>query len=136
MKALVLEDDPALRFALSQVLEEIGYTVWSAGDIRTAYEILDRVSVDLLLLDLMIGKRTSIQVADLAEYSVPNADVVYLTGSNRFPNGELFNLSKNASWVLRKPMDFGELQAMLKHLQSSGRNSNVGSAQKEMVGTC
>lgn len=124
MKVLVLEDDPALRFALTQALEECGHSAFAAGDIPAAFEILDRVTPDLLLLDLMIGPVDSIQVADLAGYRIPNAGVIYLTGSNKYPNGELFELSRNASWVLRKPIDFNELIAMLAHFESSPSKSS------------
>jgi DNA-binding response OmpR family regulator len=116
---LVLEDDTSLRFALTQILEECGHTAYPAGDIPTACEILTNITPDLLLLDLMIGPIPSIQVADFAGYRAPHADVIYLTGSNKYPNGELFRMSSNASWVLRKPIDFNELKAMLDHLEET-----------------
>lgn len=124
LKVLVLEDDPALRFALTQVLEECGHSAFAAGDIPAACEILNRETPDLLLLDLMIGPVDSIQVADLAGYRIPDAEIIYLTGSNKYPNGELFELSRNASWVLRKPIDFNELKAMLAHFKSSPSKSS------------
>ena len=119
MNILVLEDDPDLRFALAEVLEAGGHTVHGAGNISQACETLENVAPDLLLLDLMIGSVDTIQVADLAGYRVPDADVIYLTGSNKYPNGELFELSSNASWVLRKPIDFRALMAMVDHVQAT-----------------
>lgn len=129
LQVLVLEDDPALRFALTQILEEAGHTPHGASDIPTACEILENITPDVLLLDLMIGPVDSIPVADLAGYRYPNADVVYLTGSNQYPKGELFNLSGNTSWVFRKPIDFVELKAMLAHLDSSHGARPTVSAQ-------
>lgn len=123
MKVLVLEDDPALRFALVQLLEDCGHLAYAAGDIPAACDILNEVTPDLLMLDLMIGPVDSIQVADLAGCRFPDAEVIYLTGSNKYPNGELFDLSRNASWVLRKPIDFNELKAMLAHFESSSSKS-------------
>jgi CheY-like chemotaxis protein len=119
LKVLVLEDDSALRFALTQILEDAGHIAFAAASIPAACEILNQVAPDLLLLDLMIGPIDSIQVADLAGYRFPDAAIIYITGSNKFPNGELFQLSRNASWVLRKPVDFGELKAMIAHLDSA-----------------
>ncbi|MEN8951982.1 hypothetical protein [Planktotalea arctica] len=78
---------------------------------------------DLLLLDLLIGQGVSIQVADLAGYRIPDAEIIYLTGSSKYPNGELFELSRNASWVLRKPISFNELKAMLTHFAASPSKS-------------
>lgn len=125
LKVMVLEDDPSLRFALTQVLEGEGHRVFAAANISQAVEVLLRVAPDVLLLDLMIGREYSIQIADLAGYRVPNAEVIYLTGSNMFPNGELYKLSQNASWVLRKPIDFFELKSMLTHLQNTLSESSV-----------
>lgn len=125
LKVLVLEDDPALRFALSEVLEDCGHLAYAAGDIPAACEILNQVAPDLLLLDLMIGPVDSIQVADLAGYRFPDAEIIYLTGSNKYPNGELLQMSSNASWVLRKPIDFAELKAMLEHIERSSSKSTA-----------
>lgn len=119
MRVLLLEDDPALRFALAQALEDAGHNVHAAASILGAVEILEQEIPDLLLLDLMIGSEASIQIADLAAYRAPNAEVVYLTGSNRFPSGELFELSTNASLVLRKPIDVRHLQSYIGHLEAT-----------------
>lgn len=119
MNVLLLEDDTALRFALTQVLEDSGHEVHAAGNIADATKFIETKHFDLLLLDLMIGNDLSTQIADLAGYRLPNAEIIYLTGSNKFPNGELFELSRNASWVLRKPVDFFELGAMIGHVHRS-----------------
>ena len=116
MRVFILEDDPGLRFALSEAMTEVGYTVYTAGDIDTALELLGRVAPDLFLLDLMIGEHLSTQIADLAGYRFPKSNVVYITGSRKFPNGELFSLFSNTARVMRKPVDFGELRAVTEHL--------------------
>ena len=100
-------------------MEEDGHTSYATGKIQTAATILIHKSPDLLLLDLMIGGQNSIQIADLAAYKIPNAEVIYVTGSNKFPHGELFELSRNTSWVLRKPVDFFELKFMIAHIENS-----------------
>lgn len=123
MQVLILEDDPALRFALTQIVQDAGDVAYAAGDIPTACRLLCRTKPDVLLLDLMIGSLHSIQVADLAAYRVPDAKIIYLTGSNKFPNGELFEFSTNASLVLRKPIDFRALKDMLAHLRTSSATS-------------
>lgn len=116
MKVFILEDDPTLRFTLREIMEGIGHTVFTAGNINAALEVLERVTPDLLLLDLMIGEQSSTQIADLAGYRFPQSEVVYITGSNDYPNGELFSLFPNTSRVLRKPVDVRELMAVTDHL--------------------
>ena len=41
--------------------------------------------------------------------------VIFMTGSGLFPKGELFGISQNARWVLRKPVDITELTTMIAH---------------------
>ncbi|MEO0861229.1 MAG: response regulator [Pseudomonadota bacterium] len=128
MHILLLEDDPALRFALTEVLEDGKHMVHVAANIAEAAKLIEIERFDLLLLDLMIGDDLSTQIADLAGYRLPQAEIIYLTGSNRFPNGELFELSRNASWVLRKPVDFFELKAMVAHTRQHPADKGTASA--------
>ncbi|KMW57187.1 hypothetical protein AIOL_002148 [Candidatus Rhodobacter oscarellae] len=128
MNILLLEDDPALRFALTQVLEDENHRAHAAANILEAAKLMETEHFDLLLLDLMIGDELSTQIADLAGYRLPRAEVIYMTGSNRFPNAELFRLSRNASWVLRKPVDFFELKAMIAHINRSIPERRMSSA--------
>ncbi len=119
MNILLLEDYRALRFALTQVLEDAGHTARAAASITQAAKLIEAERFDLLLLDLVIGDDLSTQVADLAGYRLPKAEIIYLTGSDRFPNGELFEISRNASFILRKPVDLVELLAIVTHLGRS-----------------
>ena len=114
-KVLVLEDDPGLQFVLRDALDRAGHVVYVASDNETAMNLLRRYKPDVLLLDLMIGGCLSTDVANYAGYSVPDAAVIFMTGSGLFPKGELFGMSQNARWVLRKPVDINELPTMIAH---------------------
>lgn len=133
MEILLLEDDANLRFAFQQALENQGYNVCAVGTIDEAAVVLQHISPRLLILDLMIGRQYSIQIADLAGYSAPNAEVIYVTGSNRFPNGELFQLSVNATWVLRKPVDLTELVSLVAHISVSSLAGRWAEVREEVV---
>ena len=119
MEVLILEDDSALCFALSQALEAIGCRTIPCCDLREAVETLQHRIPDVVLLDLMIGDQMSIAVADIVGYRAPDCKVIYLTGSGRFESGELFTLSNNASWILRKPIDFSDLQSLFQHIDET-----------------
>lgn len=112
---LLLEDDAGLRFTFAQTLEDAGHTVISVADNDAALAQLRKCTPDVLLLDLMINGAFSTDVADYAGYAAPDAAVIYVTGSGLFPKGELFRMSRNARWVLRKPVDLGDLANMVEH---------------------
>ncbi|MFL4471535.1 response regulator [Tateyamaria armeniaca] len=115
---LLLEDDPGLQFVLREALSGEGHVVYVASDNESAMNVLRRRTPDVLLLDLMIGGGLSTDVANYAVYSAPSAAVIFMTGSGLFPKGELFGMSRNARWVLRKPVDIGELTTMISHVTS------------------
>ena len=53
---LLVEDDHDVRVALRRLLEEAGYELWSAGDGRSAFALLERAATvpDVIVVDLMM----------------------------------------------------------------------------------
>lgn len=113
---LVLEDDPSLQFTFSEALKDAGHTVFAESQADKAIEQIRRRAPDILLLDLMVHGTYSTSVADYAAFAAPQAHVIYVTGSGLFPKGELFDMSTNTRWVLRKPVKIQELTDMVDHI--------------------
>ena len=55
-RILIVDDDPALRETLSEVLSDEGYQVTVASDGEQALEELDRAPPDLVILDVMLPR--------------------------------------------------------------------------------
>jgi len=53
---LLVEDDHDVRVALRRLLEEAGYELWTAGDGRSAFAMLEHATTvpDVIVLDLMM----------------------------------------------------------------------------------
>ncbi|MEL7091452.1 MAG: response regulator [Pseudomonadota bacterium] len=113
---LVLEDDPTLQFAFCEAVKAVGLDVIAATSIDEATALLRRFRPDVLLLDLMVGQDCSTDVADYAAVAAPSAAVIYITGSGLFPRGEIFDMSRNARLMLRKPVDLNELADMVRYV--------------------
>ncbi|MEM6758450.1 MAG: response regulator [Pseudomonadota bacterium] len=113
---LILEDDPTLRFAFCEAVEAAGLDVISAASVGDATALLRRYRPDVLLLDLMVGPDCSTDVADYAAVAAPSAAVIYITGSRLFPRGEIFDMSRNARLMLRKPVNLEELADMVQYV--------------------
>lgn len=78
-RALILEDEPIIGFALEDMLEEIGVSsVRVATRIEEAERVLESEKIDLAVLDVNIHGRRSYPVADrLTERCLP---FVFATG--------------------------------------------------------
>jgi CheY-like chemotaxis protein len=53
---LLVEDDHDVRVSLRRLLEENGFEVWTAGDGRSAFSLLERAAAipDVIVVDLMM----------------------------------------------------------------------------------
>jgi CheY-like chemotaxis protein len=79
---LLVEDDPALRGLLREMLEEGGYTVLTARDGPQAVETARRHAgrIDLLVTDVVMPGLTGPRVAAQITLTRPEAKVIYLSG--------------------------------------------------------
>ncbi|MDB5415405.1 MAG: sensor hybrid histidine kinase [Rubritepida sp.] len=78
---LVIEDDPAVRLLVLQVLEELGYQAIETADGREAIPILQsQQQIDLLVSDVGLPGLNGRQLAELARETRPTLPVLFMTG--------------------------------------------------------
>ncbi|SMP66043.1 response regulator [Noviherbaspirillum suwonense] len=81
-RILAVEDDPALRATVVQMLEGLGYQVVEAGDAASALAIIENgESFDLLFTDVVMpGPLRSTELVDRARALLPGMGVLYTSG--------------------------------------------------------
>jgi CheY-like chemotaxis protein len=107
---LLIEDEEAIRFLVSEVLEEAGYQVVSAGDAAGGLRALQSLSrIDLLVTDVGLpGGMNGRQLADAARVHRPNLKVLFVTGFAE--NAAIGNgLLEQGMEVLTKPFEISLL---------------------------
>jgi CheY-like chemotaxis protein len=79
---LVVEDDPAVRLLVLEVLSELGYAGLEAVDSESALQILaSRDRIDLLISDVGLPNGLNgRQLAEVAREQRPNLPVLFVTG--------------------------------------------------------
>jgi PAS domain S-box-containing protein len=79
---LVVEDEPAVRLVIVEVLSDHGYTVLEADDGRSGLRIAESgARIDLLLTDVGLpGGMNGRQLADAARQRRPDLKVLFITG--------------------------------------------------------
>jgi DNA-binding response OmpR family regulator len=112
LRVLVVEDEPAARSALRDLLEAEGYLVDTAGRGDTALQRQRAAPSDLLLADLGLPDVDGLMMARTAQAETGCA-VLVMTGSERARHEDLgFEL-------VTKPIDFETLLVQMRRALSS-----------------
>lgn len=145
-KILVVEDDAALRELVANEMEDRGYDVSTAADVRAAVRHLENANADLVLSDLRLPDGSGFDVLEATErHPVPPA-VLLITAFGSVPQA-VEALKAGADDFLTKPLDLEHLavrvERTLNHrrtntrleiLQSSLRAGNKGQHFHGMIG--
>ncbi|MDB6141853.1 MAG: sensory box histidine kinase/response regulator [Pseudomonas sp.] len=78
---LIVEDDPAVRVLVSEVLSELGYAFVEAGDADGALPILESSQrIDLMISDVGLPGMNGRQLAEIGRQLRPGLKVLFITG--------------------------------------------------------
>jgi PAS domain S-box-containing protein len=78
---VVVEDDPAVRMLVLNLLRELGYQAFEAEDAKTALPLLESdLRVDLLVTDVGLPGMNGRQLAEIARQHHPGLKILFMTG--------------------------------------------------------
>jgi two-component system response regulator RegX3 len=115
VKILIVEDEPALREGLVDLLRGEGFNVESVGDGESALEQGSDPSVDLLLLDLMLPGIDGVEVCRRLREERPALPILMLT-ARASEDDKVGGLEAGADDYLTKPFGTRELVARVNAL--------------------
>lgn len=115
MLVLLLEDDEATRHVFKACIEDAGHSVIECSTIDDATTALRTSKIELLVIDLIIEDTNSLSLAQYAGYAAADAEIILITGSGRFTQGEVLSNYPGVTWFLRKPMPISDLEAFVHH---------------------
>jgi DNA-binding response OmpR family regulator len=118
---LVVEDEEALRFLVTRILEGLGYQVFVAATATEAQRVFDEIggAVDLLLTDVVLPG--GVQGNDLARCllkSRPDLPVLYMSGYTRDAIVHAGRLDEGVNY-LAKPFTPGALATAVREVLAS-----------------
>jgi DNA-binding NarL/FixJ family response regulator len=141
-KILLVDDEPGLRQSVEAYLEDSGYTVLTAGDAKTGWEILQQQSPDLVISDVMMpqvdGYEFLKQMRDDPRFTT--TPVIFLTARG-MKSDRISGYQSGCDAYLSKPFDPDELVAIVQNLidrrtvinNSSQSNSEVEGIAKQIA---
>ncbi|HAK87739.1 MAG: hypothetical protein A2X55_09460 [Nitrospirae bacterium GWB2_47_37] len=84
-KILIVDDEEIVRFALSEKLEENGFSVLKAFDGRNAVDVFGREAVDAVLLDLRMPGMNGIETMHELKRLDPDVPIIIVTAYGDIP---------------------------------------------------
>ena len=115
VRILIAEDDDQLRGAIARGLREQSYAVDEAGEGEAALYQAAVNEYDALILDVLMPKRSGIEVCREIRRRGSNLPVLLLTARDAVAD-KIIGLDAGADDYLTKPFEFGELLARLRAL--------------------
>lgn len=112
---LVIDDDKMLRDTLANGLRKNNFNVLSAESAESAKEILNRVSVDAMVLDRMMAGQDGLSFLKQIRTAGNKTPVIMLTALSGADN-TIKGLSGGADDYMSKPFQFQELVLRLNNI--------------------
>ncbi len=132
-KILVVEDEEMIRFGLQDNLEMENYIVETAEDGEEAIAKADSFAPDLILLDLMIPKKSGIEVCRIVRKKHPQIFIIMLTAKTD-ETSKVAGLEMGADDYVTKPFSIIELLARIKaFLRRKGEQQVVAQESNDDV---
>ncbi|MGE3335881.1 MAG: response regulator [Rhodospirillaceae bacterium] len=108
-RALVVDDNPAALFAVSAVVDGMGFEVDEADGPLAALALFDSKRYDLVVSDIrMPGDMNGVQLAQILHQKNADLPIILMTGYD-----EHINDGTQQFVVLRKPFEARELKAAI-----------------------
>jgi DNA-binding response OmpR family regulator len=111
---LVVDDDASIRFLCRVNLELEGWTVREAASLAAARAELADDAIDVVLLDVHVGRESGVELLEEIRTRLPALPVVLLTGS--FGTRSVEGVAADA--VIAKPFTLGELTETVRSVAS------------------
>jgi two-component system response regulator FlrC len=114
LRALVIEDEPLLRWAIVETLRRMGHVVAEAGDGATALRVLeDAGPIDVVLVDYGLPGGTGLELLAHVRRLSPRSAVVMMSG---YPTREVADaaIAQGVDRFLVKPFEMESLEEELR----------------------
>ena len=129
MKILVVEDENGLREALIKALSDEGYAADGAADGEEGQDLAETGVYDLILLDVMLPKRSGLDVLrDLRDEEI-DVPVIMVTARSALDD-KVTGMDLGADDYLTKPFAMEELFARIRMVSRRSHNVSVDNGIK------
>ncbi|HSU25846.1 MAG TPA: response regulator, partial [Pyrinomonadaceae bacterium] len=108
-KILIVDDEPAIRFALTEALRSWGYESFQASTVAEANELFAQEFPGVALLDIDLPDGSGLDVLNNIKQQRPETIAIMITGNVNVPN-VVTALRGGAHDFISKPVHLEELR--------------------------
>src|SRR4030095_7760712 len=131
LKMLIVDDEPGVRFVLSEALRSWGYESVQAGTVEDGIRIFGEETPVVALLDIDLPDGSGLDVLNPIKEQEPETVVIMITGNVNVPN-VLTALRGGAHDFIGKPIHLEELRITLRNaVETRGLRREVRHARTE-----
>ena len=80
LNVLVLDDEQRVLDEIEEFLKNKDYLVYTATDANTAYEYLERISIDIAILDVKLPGVNGLDILEKIKSDWPDIEVIMISG--------------------------------------------------------
>ncbi|WP_306131539.1 response regulator [Roseivivax marinus] len=115
VNVLIVESRAELAGIWRNALIREGADVWVATGGGEAVALLEDVTFDVIVLEVVLEEGSALAIADLASYRQPECKVVFVTNTTFFSDGTIFNYVSNAAAFLPSTTAPDDLAKLVEH---------------------
>src|SRR5689334_12354406 len=110
---LVIDDDEAVRYAISRVARQAGFAVALAANGEEGLDLLDRVSPALVITDLIMPEKEGLETIRELRQRRPDLPIIAISGGGRLVGRDFLDVARKlgAQEALAKPFEPEDLVA-------------------------
>jgi DNA-binding response OmpR family regulator len=110
---LVIDDEDNISNAIAKALKKEGFGVITASNYKTAVNIIDNSTLDLIISDVMMPYTGGFDIVEYVKENpkLKHLPVILVTGMDK---DILYSSSIQANAIVQKPFDIAQLMALVK----------------------
>ncbi|MCW3169931.1 response regulator transcription factor [Chryseobacterium sp. 09-1422] len=113
MKILIIEDNLRVSSLMKRGLESQGYEIYISEDAEDALVMVERISFDLIITDIMLPQMNGIELSKLIKQKHPELPIIMLTALGTIDE-KIEGFDAGADDYMVKPFEIRELYARVK----------------------
>ena len=117
-RILIVDDDHAMRLALSESLESCGYDIGAAENGNEALSLFNKRKFDLVVTDMKMPGMTGIEVLQGVKKMSPDIPVILITAYGTV-NTAVEAMKEGAAEFIMKPFSLDDLETVVKNVIST-----------------